>query len=368
MLRVVQFNSVFNGGGMDNQTLELCRGLGRLGHTVALAIRAGSGWEALARSHGIRVFPLRDRCSHKLQRLPGLVRCVRGERAQILHAHAGRDYWPAIMAARLAGCGTRVVLTRHLMTRPTLVSRSLLLRSADLVAVSQAVRQVLERSLWGPKKRLHQIYGGVDMDAFQAVRDSAALAFRREQGWPDDAVVFGMVGLFGLPRGKGQREFIQAGSRLTAEFPNARFAVVGRGSMESLLRQEIERLGLAGVATIVPFTNEMPRVMAALDVLVHSATGAEALGLVILEALASGKPVIASRLDGVLETFIEREHGLLVPPREVAPLAEAMRTLLRDAALRARMGEAGARYVRNRFSNARQCAEYAELFRTICAP
>src|SRR5260370_8318701 len=90
-----------------------------------------------------------------------LARLIRSRRAQIIHVHQGRDYWPGILAARLAGRGTRVVVTRHLMTRPRRVSRWLLLSMSDVIAVSRAALAVLQRELRGPAPRLHQIYAGL---------------------------------------------------------------------------------------------------------------------------------------------------------------------------------------------------------------
>jgi glycosyltransferase involved in cell wall biosynthesis len=108
--------------------------------------------------------------------------------------------------------------------------------------------------------------------------------------------------------------------------------------------------------------------MGALDVLVHPAVGTDAFPLVVLEALASGKPVVASRLDGIPEEIDDGRHGLLVPPGDVPALADAMRTLLGDAALRQRLGAAGRERVCQRFSRARLAREVRELYCRLCAP
>lgn len=363
-LRIVQFNSVFNGGGTDGQTLDLAAGLHDCGDDVTLAIARGSRWEPLASKLGVRVelIPAKG----KLGIIRGLARVLNRQRAQVVHAHQGRDYWPAILAARLAGVGTRVVITRHLMTRPRAFSRLFLLRAADVIAVSRAVEGVLQRELSGPRERLHQIYGGIDTSAFQPSRSAASAALRREQGWNEDDVVFGVVGAYSLPRGKGQLEFLQAGAQLTKEFPRARFVMIGRGSLESLLRAEIQQLGLGDVARLLPFTDDVATAMGALDVLVHPALGTEALGLVLWEALACGKPVIASRLDGIPEAFTEGEHGLLVPPADVPALASAMRTLLGDPALRKRLGAAGRGHVCRNFSRAAHAERTRALYSKLC--
>lgn len=365
-LRILQLNTVFNGGGTDNQTLVLAAGLAELGDEVTLAVAEASRWAPLAqRLPGVRVECLPRKSALKLSRILRLSKLLRADRIQIIHAHQGRDYWPAILAARLAGCGTRVVISRHLMTKPRRMSAGLLLYLSDVIAVSRAVEGVLQRELRGPKHRLHRIYGGIDHALFQPTRSAAGLELRRQQGWGESDLVFGVVGAFNLPRGKGQLEFLEAAAQLTAAFPHARFAIVGDGTMTSLLQHQIAATGLERTARILPFTDDIATVMNALDVLVHPALGTEALGLVLWEAMACAKPVIASRLDGIPEAFIAGEHGLLVPPTDVPALAAAMRVLLADPERRAQFGAAGRQHVETHFTRATLAANTHQLYADI---
>ena len=114
---------------------------------------------------------------------------------------------------------------------------------------------------------------------------------------------FAVAGGYDLPRGKGQREFLAAAARLREKIPRARFLIIGRGSMAGLLQADIARLGLGGKAWLTGQASDMPQVMNAIDCLVHPQIGTEALGLVVCEAHACGKPVIASALDGIPEAF-----------------------------------------------------------------
>ena len=159
--------------------------------------------------------------------------------------------------------------------------------------------------------------------------------------------------------------FLGAAARVLQSFPAARFAVIGSGDMEPILRNRIASLGLNDSASIIPFTDDIAVAINALDVLVHPAVGTEALGLVILEALAAGKPVIASRLDGIPEAFREGVHGLLVPPADESGLATAMTALAADPKLRFRFGQGGPAFVRENFSNAAQAENMARLYYEI---
>jgi len=366
-LRILQVNSLFNGGGTDNQTLELALSLRELGVEITLAIPAGSRWEPKARATGLLIETFPPSSPLKFAMMSRLRALIRERRIQVVHAHQGRDYWPAIIAARSAGNGCRVVVTRHLITRPRTMSRWFLLRFAEVVAVSHAVEKVLRQELSGPPERVHQIYGGINTEYFRLGKNEKSSWFRQQNGWSAEAVVFGVVGAFHLPCGKGQIEFLEAAAKFKNEFPQARFAIVGQGSMETLLRQTIANAGLEKIVTMVPFTDDIAIVMNALDVLVHPAVGTEALGLVLWEAMACGKPVIASRLDGIPESFIEGEHGLLVPPGDAAALTEAMRMLLKEPERRIRFGRAGREFVRRNFTRAAQAQRMMDLYLKLCA-
>lgn len=356
---------MMNGGGIDNQTIDLSVGLRALGHDVKLAVPEGCRLLPLVRDTGLKIETFPPKSWLKLAMIRHLNRIVRAWRPHILHVHQGRDYWPAILAARLGLRGTRVVVTRHLMTRPRTVSRWLLLSFADVVCVSKAVLAVQRRELRGPASRLHQIYCGIDTGKFQPARSERALAFRRQQGWEEDHIVFGVVGACDLPRGKGQIEFVEAASQLRADFPHARYAIIGDGTLKPWLGKRAAALGLEQIVRFVPFNHEIPVIMSALDVLVHPAVGTEALGLVLWEGMASGKPLIASRLDGVPEAFVEGRHGFLVPPRDADALAKAIRVLLTDVALREQFGEAGRRHVSEHFTREIQARRLSELYERL---
>jgi glycosyltransferase involved in cell wall biosynthesis len=360
-LRVVQLNTLFKGGGVDNQSLELAAGLRDLGHHVWLAVPPDRPLEPHARHLGLALAHLP--ATRNLLLFPAIARLLQRENIDVIHAHHGRDYWRAIFAAKLGGRGTRVVVTRHLAAPPSASSRWFLPGMVDaIVAVSRHVEEILRTSMKGSPKKIHMIYGGIDVAAFASPPSGAVEAFRASLGWKPDNVVCGVVGTFSFPRGKGQLEFLEAARQLTAEFPPARFAIIGTGSMKTLLETRITAMQLDGVVKLVPFRYDMPVVMNALDALVHPALGTEALGLVLLEAMAAGKPVIASRLGGIPEAFNDGEHGLLVRPDDISDLTRAMRTLLADKSLREKMGNAGRGHVAKNFSRQGHAARIVELY------
>jgi glycosyltransferase involved in cell wall biosynthesis len=137
-------------------------------------------------------------------------------------------------------------------------------------------------------------------------------------------VVFGVVGGFDLPVGKGQRIFLKAAQKVMRRLPKARFLLAGAGNMEDLLRDDIRHLGLEDRARLVGQQPDPVLLHHALDCLVHPQIATEAFPSVVLEAHACGRPVIASRLDGIPEAWEIGGVGHLVSAGQSEALAEAM--------------------------------------------
>ena len=141
----------------------------------------------------------------------------------------------------------------------------------------------------------------------------------------------------------------------------------GRGHLESDLKQQVSRLGLDKRVHFLGLRQDIPRILALLDVFVLPSLS-EGLSMAILEAMMAGKPVVATRVGGNPEIVIDGETGLLVPPKESHALAESLITLLKDRHLAAEFGEQGKRRAQRQFSlqtmvNAYQSL-YAECLRT----
>ena len=337
LARVLQLNSRLRGGGTDIQCLALSQGLARRGWKVEIAGPADAPLSPEASNLSLHKIPR----FRPLQILT-LSRLLRVSRPRILHAHNGDDYWTALLASRLARPSPLVVFTRHLAKSPrSPLSRKSLFANADaVIAVSGFVAQVLRQGHDDPAsavrerhhrhscridpKRLHVIHTGIDTDAFRPMEPSFSSAARKKLGLKDNEIVFGVVGGFDLPVGKGQRVFLRAAKEVISRLPRARFLLAGKGSMESTLLQDIHHLGLDLRATLVGHQADPLLLHHALDILVHPQIATEAFPSVVLEAHACGRPVIASELDGIPEAWRIGGVGQLVSPGDTHSLARAM--------------------------------------------
>jgi glycosyltransferase involved in cell wall biosynthesis len=375
-LRILHVNSMLKGGGTDDRSVRIAQALGQLGHSVWMAGPAGREFSKIATDIGLPFVPL-DSGPLKLPFIFGVARFIRRESIQILHARHGRDYWPAIFAARLSGQRPRVVLSRHLAKSPgSWASRHFLLGQCDaLVAVSHFVAKVLREGHADPESdnperhyrppmrgdisKIQVVYGGFDMGRF---KPGEAPAQRQAWGLEPRHYAFAVVGGYPLPRGKGQREFLQAAARVRAHCPQARFLIVGGGRLKGTLEADIQRLALQDVASLTPYCHDMPAAMNALDCLVLPQVGTEAIPGVVCEAHACGRPAIASDLDGIPEAFAAANYGQLVTHGSIDELATAMVAWAKKPALPMPERQQLHRRVAERFSLERAARDLAELY------
>src|SRR4051812_15228480 len=380
--RILHVNSMLTGGGTDDQCAKLVAGLRTLSHIVFVVGPDGREFSQRVRETGVGFVPTSQQRNSKAEFIRTVARTLRRENIDIVHAHHGRDYWPTIIAANLARRRVKVVFTRHMAKSPSSwVSRHFLLGQCDaLIAVSEFTARVLREGVYEPQSpererrsraplrgdhsKIRVVYGGIDTARFQP---ADARKLRDLWGLQPADFAFAVAGGFDLPRGKGQREFLKAAAKIHEQIPHARFLIIGRGNMEQLLQADIQQLGLAKKAWLTGHCSDMVGAMNAIDCLVHPQIGTEALGLVVCEAHACGKPVIASNLDGIPEAFAAGNYGKLVPPEAVDTLAEAMRFQAGQPPLS--MDERLQMHARvaRQFSIERSCKQVSELYAELMA-
>jgi glycosyltransferase involved in cell wall biosynthesis len=263
---------------------------------------------------------------------------------------------PQIIGGTLARLtGTRsVFLVNMIHNHPWYRNRRLdalaMCAPCDLyLTISEASRQTMAKIHPGVPARLH--YWGTPVRPVDA---AVARDARRELGAADGHVLFGSFGR--LQRWKGQDVFVTAAAEVARARPQARFVVVG-GSVFGLepeyfaeLRQQAARLGLGDRLRFTGFRQDVPRLMAACDVVCHTSRVPEPFGLVIIEAMALGRAVVATAGGGPSEIVASPDDGVLVPPESPSALAEAMIQLHDSPDRRALLGRRGADRVQQRFT------------------
>jgi glycosyltransferase involved in cell wall biosynthesis len=347
----------------------MVRELARRGHEVTLACRAGAapGLLERIRSEGVeRVATLALRSGvHPTADLGDVRRLTAWlRRVDLVHVHRGKEHWLAALANRLAANPRPLVRTRHIVqsVRPHAANRWLYRQTHLVVAVMEAIRQqYLAAGLVSPSQVV-TLLGGVDTDRFQP--RAADGAMRRRLGAGPEDVLVGMVA--GLRPMKGHRVVVEAAARLGADSRGLRFAFVGRGGHEPPLRDLLHRTGLAGRFTLAGYVEDALAAMLAFDIALYVPLESDGMSRVVWEYLAAGRPLIAARVGAVAEALRDGEHALLVHAGDPDDLADALRRLGADPALRQRLAAAGRALVVERYSAARVADALETCYRALC--
>ncbi len=259
----------------------------------------------------------------------------------------------SILAAHLAGV-PQVAQVRFFARYYPPIDRRLATVVATFLYMSSAIEKQFQDALGQPAERGEVLYEPVDFDLFSA-DPRAGARIRAEFGFGADDLVVSTVGR--LVPWKGQDVFLRALGRLSEAIPALKGLVVGapgasrrEKSYARRLRALAQRLGLADRVLFTGFRRDIPAVLAASDVVVHGSSRPEPFGRVVLEAMASGRPVVATDAGGVPEIVDHGVSGFLVPPGDPQRMAESIGLLLRDPDRRRTMGDAGRRRSRSRFA------------------
>jgi glycosyltransferase involved in cell wall biosynthesis len=306
---------------------------------VALAgLKHSEPASRLLEAQGIPVVHL-GRSKFDLRAVGDVARLLRERRVDVLHVHgyAASDF--GRLAARSAGA--RLVLHEHfadprLPAYQALADRLLAGRTDAAIAVSESTREFLVRERRVPRERVRLIWNGAPLEEFAPVPRELALARRRELGLPEQALVIGAIGR--LNEQKGHRYLLDAARSVFAR-RDAWLLVVGDGDLAGALRRQADELAIAPRVVFAGHRSDVPELLGAIDVLAIS-SNYEGTPLTLFEALAAGKPVVSTAVDGCREVIRDGENGLLVAPRDSSGLAEALLRVLDDAALRARLAAA----------------------------
>lgn len=277
-----------------------------------------------------------------------LIALVRHRGARILHVHgyAAADF--GRVASRATGAA--LVLHEHFadprMPAYQGFADRLLAPFIDrAIAVSGSTRDFLIRERHVPAEKIALIWNGAPLDEFATVPAATRSRVRDELGIPEEAVVIGTVGR--LSEQKAHHVLLDAAARVLPARPRAFVLIAGDGDRMPALRAQAVRLGIAPRVVFAGHRPDVPAVLGAIDVFCIS-SDYEGTPLALFEAMASGKAIVSTAVDGCREVLEDGVTGLLVPPRDPGALAVALARVVDDGDLRARLshmaGEASRRY------------------------
>ncbi len=296
----------------------------------------------------------------------GLVRLRRrlaDRRPQLVHAHLE---YSSMLAAAVVPTGTAAPIVVHLdndvYRRPRLArlaGRLLAPRVAGYIAVSTGVRDSAIRAYGTRVRRIAVVPPGIDVQRFDRTRIDPVMTARLRQG---ASRVVGTVGR--LAGQKALHVLLDATPRLLADDAGTRVLIVGDGPLRAALERHARRLGIDDAVTFAGHQADVVPAYAAMDVFVLPSSY-EGFGIVFVEAMASGVPVVGTRVVGSEEAVEDGVTGLLVPPGDAAALGSAVIRLTSDAALRARLQAAATSKVLRDHTRERMAASTESFYREL---
>ena len=354
-MRLVLSSGTRTWGGLEQMCVHLALGLEARGHEVVLFCRQGSPVQQKV-EHKIECEPILGHGRLNPVTLARCTRALRRHRPQAVIGNTTKDPSWTGFAAKLMGIP---FIYRHEFNRPYYdPPRTRLLFGwvphVHIVNSEASRSTVLASAPWLKPEQVRVIYNGIDVEQF---RDAAPA----ELGLPSDALVFGFVGRF--EEQKGIFELAEAWPRVTAALPNAHLVLVGWGDLEADMRSA---LGDAPNVHWLGLRSDVPALMNAFDVLV-APFHQEGFGLVLVEAMAAGVPVVAARASSAPELVDNGVEGRLVPLRDAEALAREMIELGSDPALRECLGAKGRARACRDFTTGRMVLGHERLLQEIVA-
>jgi glycosyltransferase involved in cell wall biosynthesis len=350
-ISVLYLITELNVGGAEKVVANLATQLSKRGHNVLVACLFDPGPiadEIIAA--GVPVVNLGMRGKGDLRVVFRLLRLLRIEGIQVLHSHLFHANLLAPIVGRIANIPI-IIATRHsadIYGRRREWVSSWVRRLCDaVVAVSEEVRDEELRSSHLPPSKMIVIPNGVEIQAHAQLDRTNIVALRGELGIPPNVPLIGTVASF--KDYKGHTYLIDATVRILEQFPNAKVLFVGDGPLRTQLENKVEVLDLTDAIVFTGIRRDVRELLTLLDLFVLPSLS-EALPVAVLEAMAAGRPVVATSVGGVPEAVVNGVTGLLVPPRNPTALAEAIVSLLSGPELRQQMGQAGRERVLQHFS------------------
>lgn len=366
---------IISGSGIN--TLLTMKGSHERGHKVALACASAGRLTEECDRAGVAVYlvpqltnridPPRD-----FSAVFALARLMRRHRFDLVHTHNSKAGFIGRLAARLAGVPVAIHTVHgfafHDAETPL---RRALFRWLECLAARWCDGMIfISRPLadWAKRERIGRrvpqvvIYSGIDVGSFQS---GDGLRFRQGWGIPPARLVVGMISK--LWKGKGHDVLLRAWKKIlecNQIAPPPLLLIVGEGYLEESLKAQAAELGLQDSVLFAGFQSDMPAVAAAIDVAVLPSLF-EGMGRVILEAMAAGKPVVASKTGGIPDLVKHGENGLLVQPGNQDSLEMALLEVLTRPALRAQLAQGALRSLRPEFSATWMVEQIHEFYERV---
>ena len=331
----------------------LAKELSKRGHRVtALAARNSRLFAELERQH-ISTHDFSPKAYFDVFSTIKLIELLKRSSIDAIHAHYSKDLWSIVMACKFSRA-IPVVFIKHIGTQKPKrdpLHRFIYKNVSHTIAVSQVIKDNLLNTHPLDASRVSVIHHGIDMDYYRRSRGDRE-KIRCEFNIGDDDILIGTIGR--LQEGKGHLEFLEMAGVIGKRYPASRFIIVGEPTYgeedkAEIIYKKAKETALADRLVFTGFRADIPALLSAMDIFVFPSR-AEAFGLVLIEAMSAGLPVIANRSDGILDIIEDGVNGLLIAPMNIDLWVERVERLIRHPELRSRLARSAVETVRLKFT------------------
>jgi len=358
MIKILYLIDKLTLAGAQNHLLELINGLDKTKFTPELITLKDLGIKRIYGFSGIRgIFRL--------------IKIIRLHKPDIVQAYLFSENILGAIAVKMVGVKVMITGRRDTgMLREGKFRHILAYRMTNrwvdkIVCVSEAVKNVvLEKEKVNPEK-IEVIYNGVDVEKFKI--QNSKFKIKSSLGIKEDELVVGMIANFSWI--KGHKEFIEAIPLILKEIPHTKFLLIGDGPLRSNIEYSIlnTQYSIRNKVLFLGSRKDIPELLSIMDISVN-ASYSEGMSNTILESMAQGVPVVATAVDGNLETVMDGITGKLVPSRNAKAMAEAIINLLKDKELRKRMSEESRKIAKERFNLEKMIGNFTDLYQRLTQP
>ena len=352
-------------GGQEIRVFTEMLAMRARGHRLLLFAPVESVIYGKAASAGLAVHPMTDAKPAYPLTITRLALALRKERVRIVNTHSSSDGWIAGLAARLAGI-PMLIRSRHIEVEypSRFLSRVAFHRLPHhVLTTSRRISARLIQNLGLSPEKVTCLPTGIDLEKFHP---GVQGRLREELNLDTSVPLVGMVSV--LRSWKGHPYFLEAAAEILRQKRRVHFVIAGDGPGRVWLEGRLEQPDLKSHVTWLGHREDVPNILASLDLLVLPSTGHEGIPQIILQAQAMGKAVVGTTVGGIPEVVSHQQTGWLVPPMESKPLAQSILLLLDNPALRKRLGEQASAQVAREHGLDKMCERLEALYAGYLTP
>lgn len=358
-------------GGVETHILTFAKGLDKKRFNLDIVCPSEGNLTSGLRDLDIEPIIIDVRKKSNFRAIPRLIRIMKGHGIDIVQTYGLRAMFFGNLAAKSAK--VKVILSDvQILLRAWykinrfkailffIVNKFLSIFTDKIIAASDAIKKDLVTYGYINPQKIVTIYNAIDLNDFKASQGS--IKIKQELRIDSDSCVVGIVARL-VPE-KAIDIFIRAALKVVDKVPQATFLIVGDGPLRSALEKLADKLGLRPNIIFTGFRSDVINLVSIFDVGVLSSIF-EGFGYVILEYMAQGKPVVATRVGGVPEIIQHKETGLLVPSGSAELLADAIIYLLQDKDKAREIGLGGRAMIESRFTAGNMVDDFEKLYLTL---